>query len=83
MRCPIRRASARLAQSQISGEDGNAPSQPVEQPHALAEVAHDEVMTALSDDQVRIMHCSSWFFFQWTTFQQAKLLGGLTLYYYF
>jgi hypothetical protein len=69
MRCPIRRASARLAQSQNSGQepegDGNAPSsQPIEQPHALAEVAQDEVMTALSDDQVSTIPCNTLFIFQ-------------------
>jgi hypothetical protein len=48
-----------LAQFQTGGnelEDGNATSsQPVEEPQALAEVAHDEIMTAVSDDQVRII----------------------------
>ena len=66
MRCPIRRASARLAQSQNSGQeqegDGNAPSS--EQPNALAEVAQDEVMTALLDDQVSTIPCNTLFIFQ-------------------
>lgn len=60
MRCPIRRASARLAQIQNSGgggEDANATSsQPVEEPPVPADVPQDELMTALSDDLVRILH---------------------------
>jgi len=61
MRCPIRRASARLAQNQTRGDEqelGNATSsQPMEIPQALAEVAHDEFMNAVSDDQVRMSNC--------------------------
>jgi hypothetical protein len=54
MRCPIARASARFTRSGNNGgeqEEAN-PSPPIEQPQAPVDVPHDEVMTAVSDDQV-------------------------------
>ena len=63
MRCPInhlRRASARLAQAGIGGEQEEGNAQPLEQPQAIVD-AEDEVMAALSDDQVRIVHCLSFY----------------------
>lgn len=78
MRCPIRRASARLAQNQTGGneqEDDNATSsQAVEEPQALAEVAHDEVMPAVSDDQVRMINYHRFFLFYMTSFERKKAM---------